>query len=194
MRAKELLIERVLNIHDSKGKRIVADTVWDMLQQSYANVPGGFRTADTIDELINKSSLWKVVTRGGKITAVTIYKDQFGRKSIASCTDGTPQGKKDYAMIRSDDHTLQRAWAEVSGAPEHIMRKNGATPILAKFAHILTKRKILSYNEDGFHYTRLIGGEPHEKIIYGSVKFTEDEVVQLAAEGISLHELPHTFK
>ena len=194
MRAKELLIERVLNLHDRKSKIQVADTVWDMLQSSYAKVPGGFGTADTIDELIDKSALWKIVTRSGKITAATIYKDQFGRKSIASCTDGTPQGKKDFMMIRTEDHHFQRSWAEVSGAPEHLMKKAGATPILAKFAHILTKKEILSYNEDGYHYTRMIGGEPHEKIIYGSVKFTEDEVARLVASGVSLHELPHTFR
>lgn len=194
MRAKELLIERVINIHDRKSKIIVGDAIWEMLQASYAKVPGGFGTADSIEELIDKSSLWKVVTRGGKISAATIYKDQFGRKSIASCTDGTVQGKKDFMMIRNEDHHFQRSWSEVSGAPEHIMRKAGATPILAKFAHILTKKEILSYHEDGYHYTRMIGGEPHEKIIYGSVKFTENEVAKLAAAGISLHELPHTFR
>lgn len=193
MRAKEFLIERVLNLRTPKSKLKVADRIWDMLQSSYASVPGGFGTAESVDELIQKSSMWKVVTRDGHITAAIIYRDQFGRKVIASCTDGTARGKKDYHMIRLDDHHLQRAWAEVSGAPEHIMKKAGAKPILAKFAPMLTQKEILSYNEDGFHYTRMIGGEPHEKIIYGSVKFTEDEIAKLIDDGVTLHELPHSF-
>ena len=193
MRAKELLIERILNLHDRKSQMSVADEVWDILQLSYAKMPGGFATAATIDDLLDKSSLWKVVTRGGHPTAVIIYKDQYGRKTIASGTDGTPQGKKDFHMIRLDDHHFKRSWAEVSGAIEHIMKKTGAKPILAKFAHVLTHKEILEYNDDGFHYTREIGGDLHEKIIYGSVTFTEADVVRLTAAGVSLHELPHSF-
>ena len=193
MRAKELLIERILNLHDRKSQMSVADEVWDMLQLSYAKLPGGFATADSIDDLLAKSSLWKVVTRAGRPTAAIIYKDQYGRKLIASCTNGTSQGKKDFMMLRDADHHFQRSWAEVSGAIEHLMKKIGAKPIPAKFAHILTHKEILEYNDDGFHYTRLIGGEPHEKVIYGSVKFTEADIARLASIGVSLHELPHSF-
>jgi len=193
MRAKELLIERILNLRTPEDKLTVANKVWDILQTSYASLPGGFATADSVDELIAKSSLWKVVTRAGQPTAVSIYKDLYGRKNIASGTDGTPQGKKDYHMIRLGDHHFQRSWAEVSGPIERLMANTGGKPILAKFAHVLTHKEILEYNEDGFHYTREIGGDLHEKIIYGSVTFTEDDVVRLTAAGVSLHELPHSF-
>jgi len=190
MRAKEFLTERVLNLFDRPSKERMADKVWAMIQRSYANVPGGFATAATVEELIAKSALWKVVTRNGEPTAAIIYKDQFGRKGIASCTNGTKQGYKDYTHVRETDTRLGRSWAEVSGKPEQIMIKAGAKPIKAKFAAVLTKKEILDYNPDGFHYTRLINGQPHEKIIYGAVSLSPMEKDYLKNAGISLHGLP----
>ena len=194
MRANEFLTERVLNLHDSTSKLKLADQIWDMLQSSYAKVPGGFGTAKSVDELIEKSALWKVVTRDGIPTAVLIYKDQFGRKSIAAGTDGTPQGKRDYMMLQTADSVHRRAWGEVSGAPEHLMKKLGCKPIKAKFAHMLTGKEILSIADDGYHYTRMIAGEPHEKIIYGVVELSLDQIETLAKASINLHELPHSLR
>lgn len=190
MRAKEFITERVLNLFDRPSKERMADKVWAMLQHSYGNLPGGFATASTIEELIKKSSLWKVVVRNGEPTAAILYKDQFGRKGIASCQDGSKQGIRDYMMIRNADTALDRSWAEVSGKPEAVMAKSGAKKIPAKFAHILTKKNILSYNPDGYHYTRLINGHPHEKVIYGAVRLSPSDVDYLVSQGISLHDLP----
>ena len=194
MRANEILIERILNLHDSSSKLKVASQVWDILQKSYSTVPGGFGTAATVEELISKSSMWKIVTRSGRITAVFIYRDQYGRKSIASGTDGTAQGKLDYRMLRNEDVAQNRAWCEVSGAPEKMFHRMGCKPIPAKYAHILTRKEIIAVNDDGFHYTRLIAGEPHEKIIFGAIKLTPAEIKELTAAGIRLHDLPHSLQ
>jgi hypothetical protein len=194
MRIKELLIERVVNAYDEKTKRQYGQEVWDILQKSYAKVPGGFGSADDIPDLIQKGDLWKLITRNGKVTAVGIYRDQFGRKAIASGTDGTRQGLIDYKMIKGEDQRFERAWAEVSGSPEAAMVKAGFKPIPAKFAAILCKKPIIEYNPDGFHYSRMIAGGLHEKIIYGSVQVTPELAQQLQAMGIQLHELPMQFK
>jgi len=145
-----------------------------MLQSSYEK-SGGFKSASSPEELIKKSGLWKLVTRNGNITALRIYKNQFGKKAIAAGTNGTTQGKIDYMFINKEDISLGRAWAEVSGAPEHIMKRSGAIPIPAKFAEFLTKKLILKISDDGFHYIRLIKGEPFEKIIYGTASLTDSE-------------------
>lgn len=194
MRVNEILVERVINAFDEKTKLQYGNEVWDLLQKSYSKVPGGFGSADDIPDLIKKGDLWKIVTRAGKVTAVGIYRDQFGRKSIAAGTNGTRQGLADYMMIKNADVQMSRAWAEVSGAPEAIMAKSGCKPIPAKFAHILSKKEILEINPDGYHYTRLIQGEPHEKIMYGSISMTPELVQHLVAMGIQLHELPTNFK
>ena len=194
MRYTELLLERILNLHNESQKLEISGKIWNMLQKSYENVPGGFGTADSIEELIAKSALWKVVTRDGEPTAVVIYKDQYGRKTIAAGTNGSIQGKKDYKMICDEDKNHNRSWGEVSGALERVMQKMGAKPIPAKFAQLLTKKEIISYNDDGIHYTRLIAGEPHEKVIYGVVHLSADDLKKLDDANIVLHDLPHRVK
>lgn len=174
MRFKEFLIETYINVIRPKDKRKYASQVWDILQNSYASLPGGFATAATIDELIEKSWMWKLVKKNDKIVAVQIYKDQYGRKGIAGGTDGSYTGKIELNKIIIDDIKLNRSWAEVSGAPEHIMTKLGASPIPNTLAATLTGKEILSLNDDGFHYTRLIAGKPYEKIIFGTVNLPDD--------------------
>lgn len=193
MRIKEILNERVLNLFQPDDRLKYADEVWAMLQLSYKKA-GGFLSADDIPDLIRKTNLWKLVRRHGKTTACSLYRDLHGRKTIASGTDGTPQGKSDYNMIKYDDARLERAWAEVSGAPERIMQKAGMRPLPAKFAGLLTGKEILEVNDDGFHYTRNISGELHEKIIYGTLHLNPEAIQMLTGAGIDVKRLPPQFK
>lgn len=193
MKAIEILSERVVNAFDNDKKKQYSDQVWNILQQSYAKLPGGFGTASSVEELIAKSGLWKIIVRNGKVSAVNVYKDQHGRKSIASGTDGSPQGKMDYKMIKNADVKLGRAWAEVSGAPAAMLEKMGAKPIPSKFAEMLTGKKIMNYDPDGVHYTRLINGEPHEKVMYGIVNLSPELESKLANSGVELNQLPDNF-
>lgn len=194
MHIKELLIERVVNAFDNLKKQQYADQVWNIMQRSYRNIPGGFGTAASVEELINKSGLWKMIVRNGVVTAANVYKDSAGRKSVASGTNGTPQGKQDWALIKSEDVKMKRAWGEVSGKAESAIAATGAKALPNKFAAALTGKEILELNPDGFHYTRLIAGEPHEKIIYGTVNITPELSKTLAAQGIELHTLPDNFQ
>lgn len=194
MRLNEFLIERVINAFDDKTKLHYGQEVWDILQKSYADVPGGFGSAEDIPDLIQKGNLWKLVVRDGHITAVGIYRDQHGRKAIASGTNGTRQGILDYKMMKTEDQKFERAWAEVSGKPEAAMVKAGFKPLPSKFAAILCKKPIIEYNEDGYHYSRMIAGDLHEKIIYGSIKVTPELAQQLQSIGVQLHQLPPQFK
>jgi hypothetical protein len=181
MRAFEFLIETYINAIRPADKQKYAEQVWDILQASYASLPGGFATAATVDELIEKSWLWKLVKRDGKIVAVQIYKDQYGRKSIAGGTDGSPTGKAELNKIVMDDIKLNRSWAEVSGAPEHIITKLGGQPLPNTLAAMLTGKEILELNPDGYHYTRLIAGKPYEKIIFGTVNLPSGVMSKIEA-------------
>jgi len=193
MRIADILTERFVNVFTPDDKQKYADEVWDMLQKAY-EPSGGFATASSIEELIAKSAMWKLVMRDGDISALTIYKDVHGRKAIASATNQSLKGSKDYKMIRTADHKLERSWAEVSGKPEILFHKMGAEPIPNKFAHILTSKHILKLNDDGYHYTRLIAGDPHEKIIYGTVNLSDELLQKIQDAGIELHELPSNMK
>lgn len=207
MRYREFLIERVLNLHTPEEKMSYAKQVWDMLQRSYQKI-GGFKSAANLEELINTPGYWKIIRRGDKITAVNIYKKSSKTKTpkvIASATEtyfdpdkqrykATPQGLSDYEMIKRDDIKMKRSWAEVSGPAETVMKKSGASPIQNQYAEFLTGKKIIDKSEDGYHYTRLIHGEPHEKIIYGFVNLSDEGREELMTKGIDVNELPANIK
>lgn len=203
MRYKEFLIERIVNLHTVDEKMSYADKVWDMLQRSYRKI-GGFKSASSPEELANEPGYWKLVRRGDKITAFGIYKKSpitNNYKIIASATEteldpttgeykATQQGLKDYNKVKSEDIKTKRSWAEVSGPAEKIMLRAGAKPISNKFAELLTGKKIIDYNSDGYHYTRLIQGKPHEKVIVGAINLSPIGLELIKNHGINLQELP----
>ena len=189
MKLHQILNEKVINALTLEKKQRYADQVWAMLQRSYEPV-GGFQSAASPQELIADSGIWKIVTRNGQITAVKIYKDRFGRKSIAAATDGSRKGKQDLVMLVQSDVKMNRSCAEVSGPMEKLMIKVGAKPIPARYAAALTGKQIIDIASDQLHYTRLIAGHPHEKIIYGAVNLDPDTALELKQAGIDLKDLP----
>lgn len=189
MRLRELITEHILNLRTTSEKRKYSDEVWDMLQKSYASI-GGFKTANTKDELVNEFPLWKIVTRNGRVTAVRIEKNKYGRKLVGLGTNGTIQGRKDATLLLKSYIAARKGWSETSGAVEHILQKLGAKPIPAKFAEFLTKKNILEIKPDGYHYVRLINGKPVEKIIFGFVNLTPEDTMELEKQGLDIHDLP----
>lgn len=198
MRSREFLIERIINLHTDDQKKKYVDQVWDILQQSYAKI-GGFKSASSPQELIEIPGYWKIVKRDGDITAVNLYREvphtsTFKVYASGAVTDGntaTDQGRSDYMMMKKDDVKQERSWAEVSGSAEKIAKRLNSTPIPNKFAAYLTGKEILKLNPDGYHYTRLIMGEPHEKIIYGFIGLTDEQKNMLEINNLDINELPH---
>lgn len=180
-----------------------ADKVWDMLTRSYKKI-GGFKSANSPEELANELGYWKLVRRGDRITAVAIYKKSpktNNYKIIATATEteenpetgmykATPQGLKDYYMVKGEDIKTGRAWAEVSDASEKLMIRLGAKPISNQYAETLTGKKILKLDPDGYHYTRLIQGHPHKKVIVGFVSLSQDGIDDIKKRGVDLKDLP----
>lgn len=163
------------NEKDFMKKKEYLDQVWDVLQKSYAPI-GGIANMSEPEDLLDPELGWKMVTRVGKVVAVTIYKIQGKtRKIIAGGTDGTKQGKEDfYKMCSEEVKRIERnSWAEVSGSMEGVfLFKLGATPIPVEISNKILQDKgknIISNDKDGFHYTRNIGGKPYEKIMFGNV-------------------------
>jgi len=172
-----LLTERFLTLISNSERSKYLDIVWDMLEKSYAKI-GGFKSVDSKDTLIKETSLWKLVRKNNKIVAVSIYSDKLGRKAIGGATDGTDEGKKALYQIWLEDIKQNRAWAEVSGAAEHIKTKLGEKPVPNKFVAQILGKTLISLNPDGYHYTRLIAGEPHEKLLVGKVQGFPFETTQ----------------
>lgn len=163
--------EHFVTLKNNSEMMSYMDEVWDMLQNAYKDI-GGFLTAKTQGDLIRKSSLWKLVTRPHKgIVAVAVYTSKNGgRKLIAVATNGTREGKDAlFSIIKEDIKMMdqRQAWAEVSGAMEHLYNKFGGVVVPSKYVQdILRDKEIIDPEEDG-HYSREIMGEKHRKIIYG---------------------------
>lgn len=164
-----LILERFVNLHTKEELATYIDTIWEILQKSYAPI-GGFLSASSKEDLINKTGMAKLVRKDGKIIAVKIYKDELGRKSIAGGTDGSLEGKRWLIHMFKEDIKFNRAWGEFSGKAEHLMLKHGGVPIPNELVSQFLNRPILSLSSDGYHYTREIMGEPHEKILIGNVE------------------------
>ena len=162
------------NIYKEKYRK----QIHDMIQKAYSHPSiGGYGGLKSYSKEESKSihddissSLIKATKRDNKITSVNLYKKHYGRKSIASATDGTEQGKKDWMKNKLEDHEMKRAWGEVSGAPEAISRKVG-NPVIPvdKVKHILKGKEISPVGDKG-HYERKIGGASHVKIAMGHLK------------------------
>lgn len=181
------LLERYVNLFTPVEKEKYVDEVWELLQKAYEPV-GGFKSAVSKEDLIQDSSLWKMVRKNNKIVSVDIYKDKHGKKSIAGGTDGTTEGKRELMKMKSDDLKLQRSWCECSGKVEGLLKKMGAVPIENKFAAKLTGKEILAYDVDGVHYTRLIQGEPIAKAIYGFPKITDEMKAEVEHAHLTLNK------
>lgn len=159
--------------NDEASKEQVLDQVWDILQRTYKPI-GGIANLQNKEQLLElPNTVWKLVRRSNKIVAVAIYKTKSGgRKLVCGGQDGTPEGKQSFYQICYEDvRRIERnSWAEVSGALEHIfLFKYQGVPIPATLAQKILVDDELTISKDGFHYTRLIGGRPIEKIMFGNI-------------------------
>jgi hypothetical protein len=155
-----------LNLLTHKEKAKYVDVCWDLLQNAYKAI-GGFKSSASKGDLVNDHFLWKLGRKGGRIVAVAVYKKQYGRKRVASATDGSAEGKQVLREIYKED--LSRAWTECSGAVEKTLMNlgGGNFRIPVQYATTLTGKQVQPCS-DGYHYVRNIGGHAHEKIIIGT--------------------------
>ena len=162
------------------------DQVWDMLNAAYSYA-GGVKGI-TKDQLIPESDLWKLVRRGQKITAAVLYTmKRGGRKACYMASDGSDQGKDDLSMIISEDARMKDrdAWQEVSGRAIKYFLRRGHLPVPNTVAQkILSDKPFDELKDDGWFYTRKIGGEPPTKIMVSRSRGVEapEEVINQIIE------------
>lgn len=179
----KVLLERVLSIGFNKDHDELRDKhrqeMHDMISSSYVKAGGylGHTTgskeeSDAIHHDINGSNI-KAVRRNGKISAVMLYKEQHGRKAIAGASDGSHNGKKDFALIAKEDNRQKRSWTEVSHGAEKAMNALNVPKIANDKVEYLTGKKIVP-DADGVHYTRQVGGDSTKpavrKVAFGHPK------------------------
>lgn len=170
-----ILLERVISIgfkpEHERYREEYRNQIHDIIRNTYKGIGGyvglGHGTqeeSDAIHDAISSNNM-KVVRRGNSVSAVKIYKDMHGRKSIAGGQNGSMQGKRDYAKLLHDDHKQQRAWAELGGAPNHIADKMGVPTIPSNQAEKILGKPVeivspTHYKREGIPGTKSIRGYP----------------------------------
>ena len=169
------------------------DQVWSVLQGSYKAIGGikgsGFESKES---MIKNIPFWKMDICNGKVTAVTLYKDKGGRKSVAAGTDGSVRGKTKIVDMMKNE--LQRSFGEKSkGAlglmlklyPEDVIepfitKPAQAEKILKKTVTPVAKMNIEDIPTDGqtmiqkypfvkkYAYLRDLAGKPTFKVMLGT--------------------------
>lgn len=162
-----------------------ADIAWSMIEPAYRKIGGcGARGPE---DLIKEADILKLCRKNGQFIAVVVYKfHKSGLKNFCAASDGSQEGKDALFQMFKQDFKLtnvtkrnmymknRKCFVEVSEAPEHILiNKIGCEPIKNKYVAAILDKQILDYNKDGYHYTRMIAGEPREKIMVGFPQFDE---------------------
>ena len=174
---ESIICEKFVNIftkEDTSNKLSkYQNEVYGILQKAYEPI-GGLLGCDNAKMLIDDTDFWKLCIKEGRVVAVFVYTFKRGGRKLVYCgTDGTPLGKEWFYKIINDDINFRdrQAWAEVSGAMEHIYLKRGAIPVPADVAkEIMKDKEFVKIHDDNLHYDRQIGGEDHTKIMVGFPK------------------------
>ena len=166
---RTLITERFLNFFSKEEIEPYIEDIWNIMQRTYQPI-GGFKTADSPEELLKKVGMAKLVRKNDKIVAAALYKDSNGRKAIAKGSDGSKEGKLAVKQMYLEDVKFNRAWGEFSGKAEELLLRYGGVPVSNDAVEAILGKKVESKDKDGFHYTRLINGKPVRKIMIGNVK------------------------
>lgn len=166
-----IINEHYVNAFTKDSKQTYFNEVKELIEDSYSYI-GGY--LGNISDLLKDDYFWKLVKRNNKIVAGKIYKNTLGRKGIAAFTDGTPLGKIELKNIIKEDIKLHRAWTEVSGKAENIykfsMKANPLPHDIVEIILSLMGKQAESWDDDGYHYKRVIKGKLVRKAIYGTAK------------------------
>lgn len=171
-----LIVESYQNLFDVDEKQVWKNEVWSMVQNTYRPL-GGIRGSgfESIDDMVTRIPMWKICVKNGKMRAVILYKDKNGRKVVAVATDGSKEGKS--ALLEILEVEFSRSYGEISGPLLKFVKRN-LPEVLDIYAFPFAEAEIIA-NKNGhsitpvdgsdYEYIRLIDGEPHRKIMLGTM-------------------------
>lgn len=141
---KTFLTERYVNIIDTKAnsdelKDKWGEQVWNVLQQTYSKI-GGIKGSGfaSLEDMKKKIPFWKLTVKNDKVISAVFYKDKNGRKRVAAATDGSAEGKAEYAKVAKAEYG--RSYGEVSRAALNAVIKSTPWDLLEPL--ILTPQEI----------------------------------------------------
>ena len=188
------ILNNIYCVDDIEEMKQYANYVWNILTKSYEYL-GGFKTYSNIDEMVGKTSRMELHFTKGVPDVVLIYRSNIDGFKLVGCgTLGrTPEQVEELQKVIRDsaiNYSLWK-WAEVSGPMEKIYKMVGGNPIPNKLAPsvLLQSSSKFNFNQDFAHYSRIIGGERINKVMYGY----KNEETYHKAENIITKELGLTM-
>ena len=154
---KFLLVEHYVTLITAEQKEKYKHIVWDILQKSYESA-GGFWTHKDPDELVELTTIWKLVRKNDKIIAAAVYRDKSGRKCVGMGSDRTLAGVEAVMGIMKEDQSpkLRRAWVEISPRLEKLWKEIGGRRLNSKLAGLILQTDTTPL--DDFQYKRKVAG------------------------------------
>ena len=166
---EQFITERFVNCHNPEDMKKYSNDVWDILTKSYEYC-GGMAGMDSIQQLIDETTMWKLVRKNGKIVACIVYTNKRGgRKACYAGTDGTEEGVQGLKKIMQEDNLLpdRQAWGEYSGKAVSTMFNQGAMPVRSEIAQEIMKDKKVIEIKKNAKKKKKNGGIPVIYIIRG---------------------------
>ena len=167
------LNETYKNLFASDEKEKYAETVWELLQETYKDIGGlkgkGFKD---IQDMVETFPMWKLNIREGKVVFVALYRDKNGRKACCAGNDGSRIGLLTLKDFLKSELSTQRSWTEISGKVLKLCQK-WFPDLLAKTT--IPPEKLKELDDDveivsDTSYTRTLGnGERVEKRAFGKM-------------------------
>jgi hypothetical protein len=160
-------------IKKTETKQKYLDAVYAILEESYSHVEGGLNFEDK-ENLLNNTSVWKLLFNGQHLIGVIVYKSKFGLKLVALGLLKTFKElakKRLYKLLKS---SFTKTWMEISeGFEAFVLKIKGVENFIHTnvSAGLFTQKQILEQCSDGMHYKREINGVVKTKLIVGTPKF-----------------------
>lgn len=150
-------------------REVYLNEVWDMYVKTYTKIGLILRSPA---EMMKYHVWYLYFSKSGQLICFSVFKQTpLGMKAGLTGSNMESDGK---AVIKEWISTrwkrVRNFYAEVSHSVEHLSLKAGAPVLCAAYAGAITGDPILAYNADNVHYTRMLGGEPREKILIGNPK------------------------
>lgn len=160
---------KTITIKSLNTKRKILDEVYNLLASTYKNIEGGLSFSDKYD-LLENTSLWKVIYLENNIIGVLIYKAKHGLKMVACAVNETYKKIAKKRLINIFKKNFSKTWMEISeGLERFILSISSAKKFIitnAKAKDILEKS--IQLCNDQLHYIREINGVNKTKILIGT--------------------------
>ncbi|PRM87251.1 hypothetical protein CJ671_10260 [Aliarcobacter cryaerophilus] len=160
---------KTITIKAINTKQKILDEVYTLLESTYKNVEGGLNFENKYD-LLQNTSIWKVIYFENHIIGVLIYKAKHGLKMVACAINETYKNIAKKRLINIFKKNFSKTWMEISEGLERFILKISTSKkfiITNKKAKVILEKSI-QLCSDKLHYIREINGVKKTKILIGT--------------------------